>query len=74
MNIHYSSVSQAVAIQHLINPYKLTDGSTLLLASSYVTDRNKRIYRGSLKPDFLIKDVTDHDDALKAAQKWLKEN
>lgn len=50
--------------------YKLPDQSTLLLASSYCTDRNGKTYMGKIQPDVL---VGENEDVVAAATKWVGE-
>jgi hypothetical protein len=50
--------------------YKLPDNSTLLLASSYCTDRNGKTYKEKIQPDVLI---AESGDVIAAAAKWLGE-
>lgn len=52
--------------------FGLSDGSNLLLASSYVADRNKKKYLDRIYPDVLVKPVAGQDAALQAAEAWLK--
>ncbi|RYY52644.1 MAG: hypothetical protein EOO05_21740 [Chitinophagaceae bacterium] len=54
--------------------FVLSDGSNLLLATSYVADRNKKAYLKRIDPDVLVKDVAGGDAALMAAQAWLGES
>ena len=51
--------------------YQLTDGSTLLLASSYSADRNLKNYLGKINPDEIVKEDDSKDATLEAAQKWI---
>jgi hypothetical protein len=50
--------------------FKLKDGSTLALATSYISDRNDKPYYGKIMPDVL---VTENEDILKVAEQWLLE-
>ncbi|MDF3077532.1 MAG: hypothetical protein K0S09_1421 [Sphingobacteriaceae bacterium] len=49
----------------------LSDGSMLLLATSYVADRNGNRYLTKITPDVLVKPLAGEDAALKAAETWL---
>lgn len=49
----------------------LSDGNIFVLASSYVLDRNKKIYTSSILPDILIEKTND-DSVLEQAKAWLK--
>lgn len=52
--------------------YKLSDGSSIALASAYETDRNKKRYTSKIYPDFTIEPGnTKEDDCLKVAKAWL---
>lgn len=53
--------------------YKLSDGSNLLLASSYVADRNQKKYLDRIHPDVVVKPSQGKDEALVAAEAWLTE-
>lgn len=50
--------------------YKLKDGSYLILASSFVADRNKKKYLGPINPD--VKTNGDKE-TIETAIKWLEE-
>ena len=50
--------------------FKLKDGSALALATSYVSDRNKKQYLGPINPDVI---VDKKADILKIASDWLNE-
>ncbi len=50
--------------------FKLKDGSTLALATSYISDRNDKPYYGKINPDVLVK---EDEDILKVAEQWLLE-
>ncbi len=52
--------------------FKLSDGSNLLLATSYVADRNKKRYLERIYPDVVAKAEANKDVALQAAQGWLE--
>lgn len=52
--------------------FKLSDGSNLLLASSYVADRNQKKYLKRIYPDVEVKPIANQDAALQAAETWLK--
>jgi hypothetical protein len=54
--------------------FKLSDGSNLLLASSYVADRNQKKYLQRIYPDVVVKSTTDQDAALQSAELWLRGN
>lgn len=52
--------------------YKLSDGSNLVLASSYTTDRNMKRYMKKISPDVVVNQGKEGTDAdLKAAETWL---
>lgn len=52
--------------------YKLSDGSNLVLASSYTADRNMKRYMKKISPDVVVNQGNDGADAdLKAAETWL---
>lgn len=52
--------------------FRLSDGSNLLLASSYTADRNMKRYMKRISPDVVVTPVGDGNDAdLKAAEDWL---
>ena len=51
--------------------FPLSDGSNLLLASTYVADRNKKKYLQRIFPDVEVKSVTGEDAVLKTAQAWV---
>ena len=52
--------------------FSLSDGSNLLLASSYTADRNMKRYRKKINPDEVVKPVGDGTDGdVKAASAWL---
>lgn len=53
--------------------FKLSDGSYLYLAVSYVADRNKKEYRSKINPDVLVKSTPTDDLTLKAANAWILE-
>lgn len=53
--------------------FKLSDGSYLYLASSYIADRNKKEYTGKIQPDVSVKPIANEDATLKSAQNWLLE-
>lgn len=51
--------------------FKLSDGSNLLLASTYVADRNLKRYMKKISPDVIVNhgtDGTDADDAFRYSQ------
>ncbi|HWW38109.1 S41 family peptidase [Pedobacter sp.] len=49
----------------------LSDGATLLLATGFVSDTNKKIYWKRIIPDVMVKSDSDTDLILKAAEEWL---
>lgn len=49
----------------------LADGATLLLATGFVSDTNKKIYSKKIIPDVMVKSDSDTDLVLKAAEEWL---
>ncbi|WP_449439415.1 S41 family peptidase [Pedobacter steynii] len=52
--------------------FKLSDGSNLLLASTYTADRNMKRYMKKISPDVVVSQHADGTDAdLKAATAWL---
>lgn len=51
--------------------FALSDGSNLLLATTYVADRNQKKYLDRIYPDVLVKSTNGKDDALLAAELWL---
>lgn len=53
--------------------FKLADGSNLLLATSYVADRNHKKYMERIYPDVTVKAVANRDTALQTAKSWLEE-
>ena len=53
--------------------FALSDGSNLLLASSYVADRNQKKYLSKITPDEIVDPVPNLDVEVKAAEKWLLE-
>lgn len=53
--------------------FLLSDGSNLLLASSYVADRNQKKYLGKITPDEVITPVPGLDADVNAAVIWLLE-
>lgn len=54
--------------------FKLSNGSMLLLATSYCADRNKIKYLGKINPDIVVPSSTStSDEDLTAAEKWIIE-
>jgi hypothetical protein len=53
--------------------FELTDGSQIFLASTIMADRNGKEYRGSIKPDFTVEDLSP-GNVVDAAVKWIKNN
>ncbi|RZK68238.1 MAG: hypothetical protein EOO95_00310 [Pedobacter sp.] len=53
--------------------FSLADGSNLLLASSYVADRNLKKYMQRIYPDVEVKTTAGTDATMKAAEAWLLE-
>ncbi len=51
--------------------YNLSDGNIFVLASTYVLDRNKKKYMGSIIPDVLIEKSADMK-VMEHAKAWLK--
>jgi len=53
--------------------YKLPDGSYMFLSSTYMADRNGKIYKSNVIPDVVIdEDEKPKDKTLEAAINWLK--
>lgn len=52
--------------------FKLSDGSNLLLASSYVADRNQKKYLDRIYPDVVVKSTADKDEVLQSSIDWLE--
>ncbi|WP_316845195.1 S41 family peptidase [Pedobacter psychrodurus] len=52
--------------------FKLSDGSNLLLATSYTADRNHKKYLERVYPDVMVKTLADQDAALQTAKSWLE--
>ena len=50
----------------------LSEGNIFVLASTYVLDRNKKIYTGGITPDVLI-DKQDNDTVIEQAKAWIKQ-
>ena len=53
--------------------FVLSDGSNLLLASSYVADRNQKKYLSKITPDETVTLVPGLDAEVTAAERWLLE-
>ncbi|MEJ6979687.1 S41 family peptidase [Pedobacter sp. P351] len=54
--------------------FKLSDGSMLMLATSYAADRNKTKYLGKINPDILVpSSASQLDEDLLVAEKWIRE-
>lgn len=53
--------------------FALSDGSNLLLASSYIADRNQKKYLNKITPDEIVEPVPGLDAEVKAAERWLLE-
>lgn len=53
--------------------FALSDGSSLLLASSYVADRNQKKYLSKIIPDEMVTPQPGLDAEVKAAERWLFE-
>ena len=51
-----------------VDNFELSDGSYLNLASGYDADRNKREYKGPIKPDVA---TDDNETAIEEAVKWI---
>lgn len=51
--------------------FALSDGSKLMLASSYVADRNRKKYLSRITPDETVNPVPGLDAEVKAAEGWL---
>ncbi|MCY1527099.1 Peptidase family S41 [compost metagenome] len=51
--------------------FRLSDGSNLLLASSYVADRNQKKYLDRIYPDVTVKSTAGKDEALQVVMDWL---
>jgi C-terminal processing protease CtpA/Prc len=56
--------------------FKLSNGSQLLLARTYVMDRTGKSYLEEISPDVVVNDLsnTKDDNVIKAAINWIKEN
>ncbi|WP_159801674.1 S41 family peptidase [Flavobacterium sp. MK4S-17] len=56
--------------------FPLSNGGQLLLATTYVTDRTGKGYKGGIIPDVTVDDLsnTKNDNVIKTAAKWLNEN
>ena len=55
--------------------FKISDGSTLLLASSYTADRNGNKFLQKISPDVIVTKGKDGSDAdIKAAETWLNDH
>lgn len=53
--------------------YKLPDGSYMFLSSTYMADRNGKIYKSKITPDEVIEETDNSKDkTLEAALNWLK--
>jgi hypothetical protein len=52
--------------------FNLSDDNIFILATSYIMDRNKKMYSGSITPDVLI-EKPDNDNVIEEAKVWLKE-
>jgi C-terminal processing protease CtpA/Prc len=52
--------------------FYLSEGNIFVLASSYVLDRNKKMYKGSILPDVMIENA-DNNSVIEKAKLWLKE-
>lgn len=54
-------------------PFSLSDGKNLALATSYEMDKNGKIYTGKITPDIIVEQVPDKDMDLETAKKWITE-
>lgn len=54
--------------------FKLSNGGMLLLATTFVSDRNNKIYLSKIDPDFLVETSESKDLALLKATEWLSKN
>lgn len=55
--------------------YNLSNGTMLLLASSYVADRNHKKFMDKIIPDEIVNSTNDiKDETLDLAKKWLLKN
>lgn len=52
----------------------LSNGAMLILATSYVSDRNKKKYMTKVIPDVVVEKVNGSDKYLEKASEWLVEN
>jgi len=52
--------------------FKLSDGSNLLLATTYVADRNHKKYLERVYPDVTVKPLANQDAVLQIAKSWLE--
>jgi len=50
--------------------YKLPDGSSLVIASAFIADKNNKKYPAAIVPDILV-DKADESLIMDTAQKWL---
>ncbi|MES2416758.1 MAG: S41 family peptidase [Bacteroidota bacterium] len=53
--------------------FKISDGSNLVLATSYIADRNRKKYLEKIYPDITVKVVGNGDTVLQKAKSWLAE-
>jgi C-terminal processing protease CtpA/Prc len=53
--------------------FKLSDGSYLYLATSYVADRNAKKYLSKIIPDITVERDSTFDNCIEIASKWLME-
>lgn len=51
--------------------YKLRSGATMYLTIAYDADRNGKLFKDGVEPDFAIPEQTDLDAVLEKAQEWL---
>jgi len=52
--------------------FPLSEGNIFVVASSYILDRNKKKYTGSITPDVVVEDPND-TNVLEQATAWLKQ-
>lgn len=53
------------------NTYSFSDGSQLFLATDYAADKNKRIYRNGIQPDFQLGKELKESENIAFVEKWL---
>jgi len=53
---------------------RLSNGAMLFLATTYVSDRNKKKYMTKIIPDVVVEEVEGSDKELDKASEWIYEN